>query len=312
MLQCREHVGPDGDRTDGRMRVMKQETRRAKLEIVTAMLIFGSIGLFVRGIGMPSSVIAVVRGALGSVFLAAAGVLMKQKISVPALKANWLVLALSGAAIGFNWIFLFEAYRYTTVSCATLSYYCAPVFVILLSPLVLKERLTWKRLICAAGAIFGMALVADVFHIGEGGTNNLLGIGLGLAAAALYASVVLLNKFLKGLTGSESTSAQLAVAALVLLPYTVLTYSPGTAVFSAKAVFLLLVVGVVHTGFAYCLYFSSLQTLSGQTSAVMSYIDPVTAIFLSACLLGETMTPLQAAGGVLVLGMTLVSGLGKR
>ena len=123
--------------------------------------------------------------------------------------------------------------------------------------------------------------------------------------------MVLLNKFLKGLTGIESTSAQLAVAALVLLPYTLLTYSPGTVIYSTRAVLLLLVVGVVHTGFAYCLYFSSLQTLSGQTSAVMSYIDPVTAIFLSAFLLGETMTPLQAAGGVLVLGMTLISELRK-
>ena len=304
----RENDGAEGN---GRMMVMKQEVGKAKLEIVTAMLIFGSIGLFVRGIGMPSSVIAVVRGALGSLFLVAAGAFMKKKISLAAWKANWLVLVLSGAAIGANWIFLFESYRYTTVSCATLSYYCAPVFVILLSPLVLKEKLTLKRILCAAGAIFGMALVADVFHIGEGGSNNLLGIGLGLIAAALYACVVLLNKFLKGLTGIESTSAQLAVAALVLLPYTLLTYSPGTVIYSTRAVLLLLVVGVVHTGFAYCLYFSSLQTLSGQTSAVMSYIDPVTAIFLSAFLLGETMTPLQAAGGVLVLGMTLISELRK-
>lgn len=281
--------------------------------MVMAMLIFGSVGLFVKGIGLPSGVIALVRGVLGSLFLFAAGRIMNQRISWQALKQNRLMLFLSGTAIGFNWIFLFEAYRYTSVSCATLSYYCAPVFVTLLSPWILKEKLTWKKAVSIAGAVLGMILIADIFTGRESGSNDLLGIGLGLIAAMLYASVVLLNKFIKGLSGIETTVAQLVVAAVVLLPYTAVTeLIPGMGDgfrITVLGIGLLLVVGIVHTGMGYLLYFSSMKKLPAQTIAVLSYIDPLTAILLSALILGEQLHGLQMVGAGLLLGMTLWSGL---
>lgn len=280
---------------------------KAKAGVIAAMLMFGSIGLFVRGIALPSSVIALVRGVVGCLFLVVGSVVMGQHISWKNVKANWLVLLLSGAAIGFNWIFLFEAYRFTTVACATLSYYFAPIFVILVSPVVLGEKLTLKKAGCAAGAVIGMVLVSNVFAM-ENGRNDFYGILLGLVAAVFYASVILLNKFIKNLSGLESTAVQLGVAALVLLPYTALTaFGPlidAGSNLSLQSGVLLAFVGIVHTGIGYLLYFSAMKKLPAQTIAVLSYIDPVTAILLSAMILGEVMSIPQWIGAVLILGMT--------
>lgn len=285
--------------------------RKAETGIVMAMLMFGSIGLFVRGIALPSRIIALVRGIIGCLFLTVSGFLMRRPVNWSAVRKNWMVLILSGAAIGFNWIFLFEAYRYTTVSCATLSYYFAPVFTILASSVILGEKLTKRKLVCVAGAVLGMVLVSGILFINPE-ENSLMGILFGLVAAVLYASVMIFNKFLKDLSSLETTTAQLGVAALILLPYTVITAteptsSLWTSVPTASWI-LLAFVGIVHTGVGYLLYFSAMKKLSAQTVAVLSYIDPVTAILLSALILRETMSIPQMTGAVLILGMTWLGG----
>lgn len=278
----------------------------ALLKITASMLIFGSIGLVVRGIGLPSSVIALVRGAVGTVFLLAAGFCLRKKPSLAALRKNVLVLAVSGAAIGFNWILLFESYRYTTIATATTCYYTAPVFVMLLSPLVLRERLTTLRAVCAAVSLAGMTLVTGIVPDGFGG--DLRGVAFALGAAVLYAAVMIANRFLKNISAMDSTAAQLAAATVVLLPYVCLTEQSPAAVESGS-LWLLITAGAVHTGLAYLLYFSAMQDLSAQSTALCSYIDPVAAILFSALLLGEPMTPLQTVGTVLILGSTLLSQL---
>lgn len=280
-----------------------------KAYIITAMLIFGSIGLFVRGIDLPSSEIALFRGIIGSTFLLLSMALLKKKFSWGTLRSNLTLLLLSGAAIGANWIFLFEAYKYTTISTATLCYYCAPVIVIMLSPLILKEKLSGLKVACVLASLLGMSFVAGVNNLSASGQNNLLGIAFGLTAAALYASVILMNKFLKGLTGIESSSTQLVIASAVLLPYVLLTEKISFSAFTGQTVLLILTVGIIHTGVAYLLYFSAMQKLPGQTIALFSYIDPITAILLSSLLLGEIMSLLQILGALLILGSTLVSEL---
>ncbi|MBT9775943.1 EamA family transporter [Clostridium sp. MCC353] len=278
---------------------------KAKLKNITAMLIFGSIGLFVKSIHLSSSEIALARGVIGTAVLLTAGFLLKYKISVQALKRNFWLLTASGAAIGFNWICLFEAYKYTTISTATLCYYLAPVFVAALSPFLLKEKLTLSKGLCIALSLIGMALVADVSGGYEQSPDNMVGILFGISAAVLYAGVVLINKFFKGITAMESTTAQLGVASAVLLPYVLLTENLSAVTVEPGSAAMLAVVGVVHTGFAYLIYFSSVSELKGQTVALFSYIDPITAILLSALVLGEKMNLLQAAGAVLILGSTL-------
>ncbi|WP_462424329.1 DMT family transporter [Fusobacterium ulcerans] len=283
----------------------------AKLRNVSAMLIFGTIGLFVKNIDLTSSEIALVRGVIGGIILVVVSLLTKNKVSFKDVKANLLLLLLSGGAIGLNWIFLFQAYKYTTISNATLSYYFAPVFVMLLSPFILKEKLTLKKILCVACAMLGMmCIVGNSGGVAEG-RNDFLGISYGLAAAAFYASVVLMNKFLKNLKSLETTYIQLILAAVVLMPYVFTVEGFNIFRMPASSIPYILILGVVHTGLAYLLYFSSLKELKGQTIAVMSYIDPISAVIISAIFLRERMGLLQIAGGVLILGSTLISELTK-
>ena len=289
---------------------MKQTAKTtAMASLITAMLIFGTIGIFVHYIPLPSSVIALIRGVVGTLFLLAFSRARRTPIRWAAIREQLGMLVLSGAVIGFNWILLFEAYRYTTVATATLCYYLAPVFVILVSPPLFREKLTAWKLMCAAGALAGMVFVSGVLETGFSGSAELPGIVCGVGAAVLYACAVLMNKKLTGVQGLERTVVQLGAAALALLPYVLLTQRGGIPVGSPAVIALLLTVGIVHTGVAYALYFGAIQALPAQTTALMSYIDPVTAILLSALFLGQMPTPFGWIGTVLVLGFILLSEL---
>ncbi len=279
---------------------------QGKLKVIFAMIAFGTIGIFVRHIDMPSSVIALARGVIGTLFLLLVVFAGGKGLNVQAIKRNFKYLFPSGAFIGFNWILLFEAYRYTTVATATLAYYMAPIFVMLASPFVLREKLSKYKLFCVLMALLGMVLVSGVVRSGMDGVN-FTGIFFGVGAAALYASVVLLNKFLKDISAYDMTIMQLGMAAVTLMPYTLATQDVAALSPDSTSLILLAVVGVVHTGFTYALYFSSLQALKAQTVAIFSYIDPVVAIILSAVLLHESMDVYSIVGAVLILGSTLVS-----
>lgn len=281
---------------------------KSKLMNLSAMLIFGTIAIFVRNIELTSKEIAALRGVIGSIFLLGVMLFSKEKTSFSAIKKNLPILVLSGLGVGANWIFLFEAYKYTTVSIATLSYYCAPIFVTIMAPIILKEKISLIKFLCVCTAMIGMLCIVGTNKgsIGEG-YNHFLGIIYGLTAAVGYASVILMNKFIKGLKGVETTVTQLVFASILLLPYVMITsgfdFSKMTGISWGYMIFL----GIVHTGFAYALYFSSLKELKGQTIAVLSYIDPITAVLISALFLGEQLTIFQIIGGILILGSTFIS-----
>jgi len=269
------------------------------------MLIFGSVGLFVRYIPLPSSGIALGRGIIGCLFLLLMMFILRKRISFKRVRADLIILILSGAAIGINWIFLFEAYRYTTIANATICYYLAPVIVVFLSPFILKEKLTFIKVCCILAAITGIILITGIGE--EQGANDLKGIIYGLGAALFYASVIILNKFFRHVTDFERTVIQLFFASASLLPYVALTYPSDGQAIEITGVILLLTVGIIHTGFAYFLYFSGLNALKGQTAALLSYIDPLTAIILSTVILSEKMGILQVVGGFLILGGTMLN-----
>ena len=277
----------------------------SKAKLAFSMAVFGTIGIFVRSIPFPSSFIAMTRGFAGVAFLLFLNLIRRKRIDFAAVRKNLPVLFLSGAAIGVNWILLFEAYNYTSVATATLCYYLAPIFVTLASPFVLKEKLTVKKLFCVLCALLGMVFVSGVFESGGVNKGDLKGIFLGTGAAVFYASVMLLNKKLCNIGDTDRTVFQLLFASAVVSPYVFLTENVTTFEYTAKAVILLLVVGVVHTGFAYTLYFGSVGRLPAQTTALFSYIDPVVAILLSALALGEGLTLFGIIGAVLILGSTL-------
>lgn len=281
----------------------------SKLQLILSMFIFGSIGIFVKYIAMPSSVVACARGLIGTLFLLLVVLITKNKISFCSIKKNFPVLFFSGAAIGFNWILLFEAYNYTSVATATLSYYFAPFFVILASPFVLKEKMSVKKVVCLLTALAGMFFVSGMVHNGLPQISEIKGILFGLGAAVLYASVIILNKKLKDITAYDKTIMQLLIAAVVVLPYIFITEDVSSISFNAKTVRLLVLVGIVHTGIAYAMYFNSIKNLKAQTVAVFSYIDPAVAILLSAFLLRENMDIYGIIGAVMILGSALISEL---
>ena len=299
------HISPG--RTGGRGSVRVGEGR-AKLNLAFSMVIFGTIGLFVRRIGLPSAVIAMLRGYIGFAVILLYRRLRGAGADRTALRENLGRLILSGAFIGVNWILLFEAYRYTSVAVATLCYYMQPVFVTGLSAVLLGERITLRRAVCVAVALAGMSLVSGVWE-GAAGGGGAAGVLYGIGAAAFYAGVILINKKMTPMDPLQQTSVQLLSAAVTVTPYVLLTAPGAGMTVTAASAMLVLFVGVVHTGFAYVLYFGQLRRLSAQTAAIMSYIDPAVAILLSAAVLREPMTPAGAAGAALVLGATLFSEL---
>ena len=284
----------------------------AMVKLIVSMLIFGSIGLFVRNIPLESGMIAFSRAVIGVMFLIGFLFIKHSKISFAAIKKNLLYLLLSGTAIGFNWILLFESYRYTSVAVSTLCYYMAPIFVVSLSPLVLKEKLSAKQILCIIAALVGIALISGIFQIGIPKQGELTGVFFGIGAAALYASVILLNKKFTDIAAMERTVCQLFVAAVVLLPYNILTTGLSLASVPPVSLLLLVIVGVVHTGFAYFLYFGSMEHLSGQSIAIASYIDPVIAVIASAVLLKEPFTVETLLGAAAILGAAFISEFPSR
>lgn len=280
--------------------------KKYKLGLIISMLIWGSIGIFVKYINFTSSQIALVRAIVGSIFLIIFSMISKESLSKEKIKSNLLVLICCGICLGFNWIFLFQAYHYTTVSTATICYYLAPIIVMFLSPFLLKEKLNSVKVCCIVAAMIGMLCIVgiDKSSMGE---NNMVGILYGLSAACFYTGVVILNKFLKEISGRDSAIVQLSVSAIFLLPYVIFTEKISLVGVSSQSIILLLVLGVVHTGIAYLLYFTVIQKIESQTVAIYSYVDPISAIFMSAIILNESMSLLQIIGGILILGSTFIS-----
>lgn len=290
---------------------MGKETN-AKVSLILAMVIFGTIGIFRKYIPLPSGIVACARGILGVAFLLIFIKLKKIKMDKNSIKVHLTILLVSGGFIGLNWVLLFESYRYTSVAVATLCYYMAPIFVMIVSPFLLKEKLTVKKVLCVIVALIGMVFVSGVIDGGIKDVSELKGILFGLGAAALYASVVMMNQKLGKVPTYDKTIIQLGAAAVVLIPYIFLVEDLSAITVTPLILIMLLIVGVVHTGIAYALYFGSMNGLKAQTVALFSYIDPIVAIILSAMFLKEPMTIYSGIGAVLVLGATMISEISEK
>lgn len=277
---------------------------KARAMLVLSMVIYGTLGLFVRHIPVSSPELALYRAVIAAVLLTGYFVIGKQPIRLKAIGRGLLPLFASGIAMGMNWILLFEAYKYTTVSVATLSYYFAPVLVTLACPLLFREKMGKKQWICFFMSTLGLVLITGLGDL-SASDRHLTGILFGLGAAVLYATVILLNKFIQGVSGLQRTYLQFLAAIAILLPYVLLTGDVSLGQMNAVGWLNLAVVGCVHTCFAYCLYFPALKRLPGQEAAILSYVDPLVAVLVSVTLLGESITPLQLLGGALILGFTL-------
>ena len=285
----------------------RENDGRSLIMIITSMLIFGTIGIFRRAIPFSSGFLAFWRGLSGGLFLILFLKLKGRPFRVSAGKKQLALLTLSGAVMGINWILLFEAYTYTSVSIATLCYYMEPTIVLLLSPVLFGEKLTGKKILCAVTAFIGMILVSGAAAGGGLRSSDARGVLLALGAAALYALVVILNKKTGAVNAWEKTIIQLFSAAVIMIPYLLAAKGIGTSRLTFSAVLLLLIVGIVHTGAAYALYFGSISGLKAQTIAIISYIDPVSALLFSAIFLRESLSPAGIIGAVLIIGSAVIS-----
>lgn len=265
---------------------------------IASMVIFGTNGLIVANISLGSAEIVLMRTFLGSLFLLAI-VLVKRSFSFADLKADLVPATMGGAALGLNWVLLFSAYRSAGVGLSTLTYYCGPIIVLALSPVLFKEKLTWNKLLAIAAVAVGMfCITGDI----EPGSDVQTGILFGGGAALLYASLIVANKRVKRLSGLNCAMYELIVAFFVVLIYLLASNVKLPVIPAAEDIVWVLAIGLVNTGLAYYLYFSSLQKLPGQTVALVCYIDPLTALLVSGAFLGEKLFAVQIAGAVLILG----------
>ena len=281
-----------------------------RMMLITSMVAFGTLAPFVRNINVSSGELALYRAILAASLIAVFLLITKQRIPFEKIGKEIPLLLASGVAMGINWILLFEAYKYTTVSAATLSYYFAPVIVTAVCPILFKEKLTKKQILCFVMSTAGLVMITGIGDMG--GSKGMIGILFGLGAACFYATVILLNKFIKNVEGIHRTFLQFLAAILVLIPYVMLTSGVTLGNLDGFGWINLLIVGLIHTGVTYCLYFSSLKELPGQKAAILSYIDPLVAVLISVTILNESMTMSQVFGGILILGFTLWNELSPK
>ena len=272
---------------------------QSRLELVGATVIFGTVGLFRQNLSLSSGVVSVYRGVFGSLFLLLVLLLRRKRLRFAELKNRLPLLLCSGAALGLNWIFLFESYRFTTIATATLCYYMAPFYVILASVPLFRERLTLRRGLCCAVAFFGVVCVSGVMETALS-WKDFRGVVFGLAAGVFYATLTLLNKKIGAAPPYEKTMIQMLTAAAILLPY-VLIGKQSFALSNATDLWLVIVLCVLHSGTAFALFFDAIGHLPAQTTALMSFIDPAVAVVLSA-VVQQRPTWTETVGTVLILG----------
>ena len=291
---------------------------KATKKYLLSLILFGSNGIVASLIDLPSVFIVLARVSLGAAALAAAVLLSRsarKNLQTPKHPRQAACLYISGAALGAAWLFLFESYRYIGVSVASLLYYCGPVIVMALSPMIFKTRLTAVKVSGFAAVVLGAFLVVGQ-GLGEGIAP--LGLLLGGMSAVCYAIMVIFSKKVDKIDGVESSAVQLLGSFSAVVVYMAASAFAGTLSLPSAAqlahlnVAAVACIGLANTGFCCYLYFSSMGSLPVTRVAVCGYLEPLSAVVLSALLLGEPMTFANVLGACLILGGAIWSELGDR
>ncbi|MCM1328589.1 MAG: EamA family transporter [Ruminococcus sp.] len=272
--------------------------KKAFAKYLCALILFGLNGIVASNISMSSYEIVFMRTLIGSVLLIGIFLLTGGKFRIRQNPRDGVFILLSGAAMGASWMFLYEAYRQIGVSFSSLLYYCGPVIVMILSPLIFKEKLTVPKIAGFLAVLLGIFFVNG--RAAMAGENS-WGLFCGAMSAVMYFFMVTLNKQSKNITGMENSVIQLTVSFLAAAVFVGIKQRFAVTVPEGDWgwVFLL---GVLNTGIGCYLYFSPLSKLPVQTVAVCGYLEPLSAVVFAAVLLGETMTFLQIVGAALIIG----------
>lgn len=272
--------------------------KKAYIKYFAALLLFGSNGIVANFINMSSYEIVLLRTLIGSLLLIAIFFISKGRLTFHKHKKQSLFLCASGIAMGTSWMFLYEAYTQIGVSVASLCYYCGPVIVMVLSPLIFREKLTAVKIISFVVVLIGIFLV-NGNALNEGA--NVWGVFCGLMSAVMYSAMVICNKKAKEITGLENSMLQLFISFLTVAVFVIIKQG-FTIQISQADIIPVLILGLVNTGIGCYFYFSSIGNLSVQTVAICGYIEPLSAVVFSVAFLGENLLFVQIIGAVLIIG----------
>ncbi len=270
---------------------------RAILKYLFALTLYGTIGLFLHFISYSSEFVVLCRGAIGTLFILFVLLSRKERIDIDSIKRNLRYLALSGFALGFNWVFLFAGYRHG-IAITPLCNYMAPLIVVLIFAVVYKQKINLKQQGCIALAFAGMLLLTGIFE--DNSSGDIRCVIYGLLAALGFVIMILCNRKLKDIKDLEKTLMQLFFSVLIVLPY-VLLNDGFPKEFDLNSTILVIILGVLHTGVAYICYFAAIYTLEPQTIAVLGYLEPALNFFIGAVILKEDISILGVIGAFMIM-----------
>ena len=268
-----------------------------------ALLLFGLNGIVASHITMNSYEIVFTRTLIGSLFLMAIYAFSKNKLTFYKNKKHFLFLALSGIAMGTSWMFLYEAYSSIGVSLSSLAYYCGPVIVMAVTPLIFKEKLSKIKVFGFIIVLLGMLFVNGM-ELKNGGIS--FGLFCGIMSAIMYAFMVIFNKKAESITGLENSMIQLIISFLTVAVFVLFKKGIDVSKIIENIVYIL-ILGILNTGVGCYFYFSSIQKLSATTVSVCGYIEPLSAVIFSVILLEEKLTFVQTIGAIFIIGGAILS-----
>ena len=279
------------------MNETKKQT--AFVKYIIGLLLFGSNGIVADKINLSSYDIVLYRTLIGSIFLLALYFLLGNRLSLKNdSKKELLYVILSGISMGASWIFLYEAYGRIGVGVASLAYYCGPVIVMVLSPLIFKEKLSKSQIFCFIIVLAGVVLT-DINEVS--GSGDMYGLFCGLMSAFMHALMVIFTMKAPNIKGIKNSAVQLSVSFFAVLCYTIIFKSISVPTQTSQWLWIMLL-GVINTGFGCYLYFSSIGALSVPVVSVWGYLEPLSAVLFSVILLNEKLLPMQILGAVLIIG----------
>lgn len=278
---------------------------KGKIKIVIAMLIWGSVGVFARFSGLSGLGVAFARVSLGSIFLLIIlGAKRRIREALDCIARNPLPYIGIGSALALNWIFFFTGLEYTTIANVVLVYYTSPIIATLLSWKFLKEKVKKSRMFAISLAFLGLGIIISGQEISIN-NRDFIGIMFALIAAFFYALIPNLGRFLKKVKGEILTFLQLLVASFLMLPI-ISVVDVGKPVWWSIGVLV-----TVHTVLALFLYMEGLKEVSVSEAALLSYLDPISAVIYGIIIFGEVPSIYTIIGGGLILIATALDALKK-
>ena len=272
--------------------------KTAYFKYIFALLLFGSNGIVASFIDLSSYEIVLLRTLIGSLLLIAIFFLSREKLTFYKYKRQFACLALSGVAMGASWVFLYEAYSQIGVSLASLTYYCGPVIVMMLSPILFKEKLTKTKIISFVSVLVGIFLVNGTAFNND---KNMWGIFCGLMSALCYSFMVIFNKKARDITGLENSMLQLFISFITVAIFVLIKQGCNIQI-PQSSIIPIFILGIINTGIGCYFYFSSIGRLPVQTVAICGYLEPLSAVIFSVIFLKEIMLPIQVIGAILIIG----------